>query len=548
MIQYFCLESWYHMNYFTIKKSLFLVPSTKCYEELDKIDKFLAILEKSGVGKIIEYEQKSGKRNNVGRNSYNPYNLFATVIYCFSKFKASIREIDSLCQFDIRVIYIMEQKMPNHTIICDFINKYILPYQYEIFTMITKAIIDEFNLDTSNQYLDGTKIQANANKYKFVWKPTTFHKKLDLKIRNLLLEMGIEITDKKLIKSSKLNELITKYVSEKNIDIKAIPSGKGKRLTIEQKNYKMAYQYLIKVLEYEEKEHICGENRNSYFKTDKDATAMVLKEDYYSKLSHDFHAGYNIQVMVSSGLITMYGVFQDRDDHYTFIPMNNLYFKYYNEYPKNECADSGYGIYMNYKYIREHNIGNYVKFQSWSGEVNGKRPQLFYTFTDGVLCLNTCIGEIVPFNSIYHQRNEGGKLYKFTGCNNCNYSYICKKNLKNKELDYRLYELVSDYELLKEEARENLLSPNGIEIRINRSIQVEGTFGQIKQNMQYIRIRRRGMERVSCEIMLMCLGRNIRKLFTFLDKQEIKSKYWEKTVNLTKEKIPFPKQKRKRTE
>ena len=75
--------------------------------------------------------------------------------------------------------------------------------------------------------------------------------------------------------------------------------------------------------------------------------------------------------------------------------------------------------------------------------------------------------------------------------------------------------MVPDYELLKEQARENLLSPKGIEIRINRSIQVEGTFGQLKQNMQYIRIRRRGLDKVSCEIMLMCLGRNIRKLFTF---------------------------------
>lgn len=246
---------------------------------------------------------------------------------------------------------------------------------------------------------------------------------------------------------------------------------------------------------------------------------MVLKEDYYSKLSHDFHAGYNIQVMVSCGFITMYGVFQDRSDHYTFIPMNELYFKYYNEYPKKECADSGYGIYINYKYMRAHNIENYVKFQAWNGETDGKKPQLFYIFSDGVLCLNTCIGEIVPFDYSHHQRNENGKLYKFNGCNSCNYSYICKKNLKNKDHDFRYVELISDYELLKEKARMNLLSPEGNEIRINKSIQVEGTFGQLKQNMQYVRIRRRGIKKVSCEIMLMCVGRNIRKFFTLLDSQ-----------------------------
>lgn len=277
-------------------------------------------------------------------------------------------------------------------------------------------------------------------------------------------------------------------------------------------------------------------------KTDKDATAMVLKKDYYSKLSHDFHAGYNIQVMVSSGLILMYGVFQDRSDHYTFIPMNDLYYKYYGKYPLNECADAGYGIYKNYQYMYKHNINNYVKFQTWEGEASGKNPQLFYTFDDGIMCLNTCIGENIPFKNT-HQRYENGKLYKFIGCNTCNYSYICKKKLKNKDLDFRNIELIPEYEIFKEQARMNLLSPKGIEIRVNRSIQVEGTLGQLKQNMQYVRIRRRGIEKVKCEIMLMCLGRNIRKFFTLLDKDEIKSNYWEGANTLKNEKFPFPKQK-----
>ena len=527
------------MEYFNTKRPIFIVPSMKCCEEFDKIDKFIKILNKSGIGMIIKKIQ-----SEIGRKGYNSFNLVATIIYCFSKFKSTIREIENLCQFDIRVMYLMEQEQPSHNVIKNCINKYILPYKYEIFTMITKAIITELNIDIDTQYNDGTKIEANANKYKFVWKPTTYHKKLDIKIKELLLKMNIEFKDKKLIKSFQFNELIKEYVVRENIDINSIPTGKGKRLTKEQRNYKLAYQYLIKLLEYEEKEIICGENRNSYYKTDKDATAMVLKEDYYSKTSHDFHAGYNIQVMVSSGLITMYGVFQNRDDYYTFIPMNNLYYKYYEEYPKNECADSGYGIYKNYQYMKDHNIKNYVKHFTWSGEADGKRPQLFYTFDDGVMCLNTCIGEEISFYGVRHPRYKNSKLYKFVGCNNCNYSYICKKNLKIKNYDYRLYELIPEYELLKEEARNNLQSTKGIEIRINRSIQVEGTFGQIKQNMQYTRIRRRGLEKVSCEIMLMCLGVNIRKYFSSLDGKKIKSNYWNIQSNLKEEKFPLPKQKK----
>ena len=439
------------MNYFNTKRPIFIVSSNKCYEEYEKIDKFIEILNKSGIAKIIKSVQK-----DIGRKGYDPYNLVATIIYCFSQFKSSIREIEKLCIFDLRVMYIIEQKQPSDSTIKDCINKYILPYKYEIFTMITKAIIEEFQLDISEQYLDGTKIEANANKYKFAWKPTKFHQKLDIKIKSLLEEMGYKSKSNDLIKAYELNMILKDYVDKNNVDINNLPSGKGIRTTKEIKNYKLVYQYSIKLLEYEEKERICGENRNSYFKTNKDATAMVLKEDYYSKLSHDFHAGYNVQVLVLSDLIIMYGVFQDRSDYYTFIPMNDLYFKYYNSYPKNECANSGYGIYINYKYMRKYGINNYVKFQSWSGESDGKRPQLFYTFSDGVMCLNTCIGKEVPFDGKHHQRNKSGKLYKFIGCNNCNYAYICKKNLKIKDLNYRLYELNPDYELLKEQARENL--------------------------------------------------------------------------------------------
>ncbi len=534
------------MGYFSIKRPFFLVPSTICMEEFEKIDKFMELLDKSDVGEIIANVKVNDKKCK-GKNAYNSYNLFAMIIYCFSFFTATLRDIEEKCIFDIRAIYIMEGNLPKHTTIGDFINYYIVPYQYEIFVSITKQIIIEFNLNIDDIYDDGTKIEANANKYKFVWKPTKYHSKLDLKIKKLLDEINYRYDAKKLIKSNELYLILKDYATQNKIDINNIPSGKGVRTSIEVKKCKLGYSYLNKLIEYEEKENICGKNRNSYYKTDKDATAMVLKEDYYSKLSNDFHAGYNVQVLVSSLLILMYGVFQDRSDYYTFIPMNDLYFKYYGKYPKNECGDSGYGIYINYKYMREHSIGNYVKFQSWKGEANGKNPQLFFTFNDGVMCLNTCIGEDITLSSSRHPKYENGRLFKFTGCLNCKYSYKCKKKLKNKDEDFRIVELIPDYELLKEQARINLQSPKGIELRINRSIQVEGTFGQIKNNMNYDRFRRRGLEKVSAEIMLMCLGVNIRRYFSSLDGNiKFKNNCWKIPCDLQKEKFPGVKPKEKK--
>ena len=194
------------MNCFSIKRPIFIVSSNKCIEEYAKIDKFIEILNKSGIGKLIENAQK-----NIGRRGYNPFNLVAAIIYCFSQFKSTIREIENLCTYDLRVMYITEQHQPSDTSIKDCINEYILPYQYEIFSMVTKAIVDEFNLDISNQYIGGTKIEANANKYKFVWKPVKFQKRLNEKIKELITEMNLEYNDNKTIKSSTFKEVINRF-------------------------------------------------------------------------------------------------------------------------------------------------------------------------------------------------------------------------------------------------------------------------------------------------------------------------------------------------
>lgn len=71
--------------------------------------------------------------------------------------------------------------------------------------MITKAIIEELDLNISNQYIDGTKIEANSNKYKFVWKFSTYHKKLDLKIKTLIQNMNFTYENNDYIKASELN-------------------------------------------------------------------------------------------------------------------------------------------------------------------------------------------------------------------------------------------------------------------------------------------------------------------------------------------------------
>lgn len=139
------------MNYFTTKRTFFLVPSYKCDEKFEKINKYLSILEKSGIGDIIEQERKYSKKSKVGRKEYNSFNLMATIIYCFAMHKGSLREIEDLCRYDLRVIYLMEQETPSYKSICDFINRYIVPYTYEIFSKVTMIMgLLEINYLISN--------------------------------------------------------------------------------------------------------------------------------------------------------------------------------------------------------------------------------------------------------------------------------------------------------------------------------------------------------------------------------------------------------------
>ncbi len=347
------------MRYYSTRQTFLIVSSSIKVEETKKIDKFLELLDKSGVCDLIKKQVIHDERNKGGRPGYNVYNMLAAIIYSFAFNKASLRNIEDLCIYDLRIIYIMEYETPTYKTIGNFINEYIVPNRDIIFSLITKAIFEECNLKMDRAYIDGSKFEADANKYKFVWKPTTFHLRLSDKIRKLLGEYNLlrgvpseGIVESKIVanKLIELNNVLEQY----DLSIKINKHFK--------EDYSQLYQYLEKSLEYEEKARICGPNRNSYFKTDIDATAMCLKEDYYSGLGSNMHAAYNVQVCVIYGLISSYIVTQSRNDLEDFIKILEKHYEMYGSYPNFLGADSGYGSLKNYRFLEEHNIKNFVKY------------------------------------------------------------------------------------------------------------------------------------------------------------------------------------------
>ena len=136
----------------------------------------------------------------------------------------------------------------------------------------------------------------------------------------------------------------------------------------------ICFHPMVKNLEYEEKERICGEGRCSYYKIGHDATAMTLKVDYYSGLGTNMHAAYNSQLLVSKGIICAYHVSQSKNDTSDFIPVIEAFNEIFERYPLRICADADYGSLDNYRFLHDHGIENYAKYSSFDENVSERNP------------------------------------------------------------------------------------------------------------------------------------------------------------------------------
>lgn len=505
-------------------------------EEKSKIDGIIELLEYSGVAGYLKTEEEN--QAQTGRPSYNPYDLFAAILLGFTIGKPALREIESSCQNDLRFIYILKGKIPDHTTISRFITEVILPRRTEIFTCITEAIFRECNLDMDICFIDGTKQEAKPNKYRFVWKPTAFHEKLCDKIRNLLTVLGIpaDVPEKGIFDSSVIQRKIkeSEAIKPDDIDVSEKALAKMKSNLLE---------YFLKAIEYEEKEAICGPDRNSYYKTDYDATAMCLKQDYYSGLGSNMHAAYSVQLMVSNGVIVTYLVSQERTDMHDFINAVDKFHEMYGTYPKKIGADAGYGCTVNYRYCDENGIKAFLKYGSWEGESSGRRPAVYeYNDNNTITCLGNRIGHQTEING-RHPKKKGTAFFLVEGCTGCLFMPYCRRYMKEPEGDSKIFEVDANYMKFKQQARDLLLTPEGIEMRVNRSCQVEGAFGSLKNNMSYDRFRRTSMDKVDTEMMLSCLGYNLRKYIRFIE-GKAKFSYWKLPEGTVKGEFKKPSAKR----
>ena len=98
------------------------------------------------------------------------------------------------------------------------------------------------------------------------------------------------------------------------------------------------------------------------------------------------------------------------------------------------------------------------------------------------------------------------EIYQCEDCSGCPYAEKCKKAEGNRTI-----RINQELTAMHKEVIQNLESIQGALLRMNRSIQAEGTFGIIKHDRCYKRIVRKGINSVRLEVLLVSIGHNLYK-------------------------------------
>ena len=468
-------------------------------------------------------------------NSVSPRTLLKIVLYSYMNGDYSSRSMELNCKRDINFMFLLEgAPAPDHATFARFRSIHFAPCSKRILAEMSNTLFDLGEISGETIFIDGTKIEASANKYTFVWKKavTKNQEKLLIKLADFVAECeqlyDIKIVYGSTIKMKHVKKLRKKLYTLKESENVVFVHGIGKRKTPLQKRIETLEDYLSRLKEYNQKIHICGE-RNSYSKTDRDATFMRMKEDAMG--NGQLKPAYNLQHGLDSEYITWLTIGLQPTDTTTLIPFlkdaeNHLKFKY-----KNITADAGYESEENYQFLESNGQISYIKpanyeiskIRKYRNDI-GKIENMEY---DEEVDVYTCRNDKkLKVHNIRHSISKTGyvsekTIYKCENCDACPYKKECiKGNNCKTPLDERTKTLQVAKTFLKyrQEDLERILSEEGILFRTNRSIQAEGFFGDLKQDMQFRRYLSKGTTNVLAESTLLAMARNINKLHNKIQK------------------------------
>jgi len=465
----------------------------------------------------------------VRENSVSPRTLLKIVLYSYMNGDYSSRSMELNCKRDINFMYLLEgANAPDHATFARFRSIHFAPCSKRILAEMSNRLFDLDEISGETIFIDGTKIEASANKYTFVWKKAVSKNqaKLLLKLADLMAECeqlyDIKIVYGDTVKMKHAKKLRKKLYALKECENLVFVHGIGKRKSPLQKSIETLEGYLSKLKEYNQKIHICGE-RNSYSKTDHDATFMRMKEDAMG--NGQLKPAFNLQHGVDSEYITWLTIGPQPTDTTTLIPFlkeaeEYLKFKY-----KKITADAGYESEENYLFLESNGQTSFIKPANYEISKTRKYQQdigrienmVYDKEKDVYICQN---GRNLKAESIKHSKSKTGyvsekTIYKCSDCNGCSYKNDCIKGNNCKtplQERNKVLQVAKKFIKQRQEDLGRILSEEGILLRMNRSIQAEGSFGDLKQDMQFRRYLSKGTSNVLAESTLLAMARNINKL------------------------------------
>ena len=256
----------------------------------------------------MDLSELYGTYDRVRKNQASPRQILKVMAYAALNGIFSSRDIETACRRDINFMFLLEgAPAPDHATLARFISLHLADCSKDVLAEVTSILYQLGEISGKTVFIDGTKIEANANRYTFVWKKAVSRnqEKLFLKITELVAECeamyGIKTVYQGRVSLHTLKRLRKKLYAVKQEEGITFVKGSGKRKTQLQRSVETLEAYIEKLKEYTKKLHICGD-RNSYSKTDPDATFMRLKED--AMLNGQLKPAYNLQHAVDAQYVT----------------------------------------------------------------------------------------------------------------------------------------------------------------------------------------------------------------------------------------------------
>ena len=450
-----------------------------------------------------------------GNSAFNPKMMLKVLVFAYLSNVYSSRRIEDLLRRDIYFMWLAGMKRPDFRTINYYRGKRLKEGFDAVFTQVVRLLHEEGFVSLKVQYIDGTKIESVANKYTFVWRGSVekYDARLKAKTEALLrqIEQNHAIENQENPVSGELTaQDVAERVERIREKVDADNLSKEERKALRQ----IETDAVPRMNRYKEQLETMG-SRNSYSKTDPDATFMRMKED--AMLNGQLKPGYNVQISTENQFITNFGIYQRPTDTLTMISYLESFKTRYGMQSGEIVADSGYGSEENYGYMFRNGMTPYVKYNMFHVEQRRsyrnnpfRVSNLFYNpHDDFYVCP---MGQKMKFVRQEKRYTASGyqqtvSVYRASRCEGCPLRGQCHKSRRDRQIEVN--HTLDDY---KARARELLTSEHGLKHRSNRPIEPEAVFGQIKECGNFRRLRLKGLTGAKIDFGLKALAHNLRKL------------------------------------